>query len=800
MSISNKTSRPVFGSALADFIPYRSMLHHDVVGTRDGDLIASWKIEGLDCSTRTKSEIDELHEDLCRLLQTIGRDRCGVWVHRIRRAVSACLSLDGRDIPPAALMLHRIHEKHLERRGLFVNEIYLSAVCRADIVSPRRAETSDLEARLSRFGELTRFMEATLTRFQPRRLGQVEKNGKRFSEQLRLYAFLLNGIDEAIPSPWKSIGPVLATSALTFHERHVSIQGATERRCALILDLKEYPPLTSPGMLDQILSGPYEMIETQSFLPMSRKDANSYLRRQRNQLISANDASATQIDQILVAQDGVASTDFVLGEYHYTAAVLAKSEDAAHIALADVRSRMNDAGFQSVAIDLIADLAWFAQLPGNAASRPRVARPSSRNFAALAPLHGRSTGKPDQNPWGQAVALLEGADRSPAYFNFHATSASADSAGDMAPGNTLILGPTGSGKTVLELFLLCEAMKFSPRLMLFDKDRSCEIALRAMGMRYRVMKVGSPTGINPLAWEASAPNQAFMQRWVLSLCSLEVRALPGTAAAIEHAVAVVCGFQPAGRNLTVLCQNIPVSEAALRRDLARWCQTGALGWAFDQSPDLLRPGGARPSAPEQIGIDLTAFYANKEILTPVILALLETLDDWVDGRPFIYVVTECWAALDDPLFASFIRDKQKTIRKQNGIGIFDTQSPHDLLNSPHAAALIEQSATMILLPNPSADAKDYCDGFKLTSGEFATLKAFRSNDRRFLIKQGSTCLVASLDFGESPEALTLLSSNASTVRLLQEVRTGPGDQFTDWWPRLMQRIADEKAPSSGASR
>ena len=41
----------------------------------------------------------------------------------------------------------------------------------------------------------------------------------------------------------------------------------------------------------------------------------------------------------------------------------------------------------------------------------------------------------------------------------------------------------------------------------------------------------------------------------------------------------------------------------------------------------------------------------------------------------------CWKALGDPAFAPFVKHKQKTIRKMNGLGLFDTQEVADLLSN-----------------------------------------------------------------------------------------------------------------------
>ena len=49
-------------------------------------------------------------------------------------------------------------------------------------------------------------------------------------------------------------------------------------------------------------------------------------------------------------------------------------------------------------VDLVADAAWFAQMPGNWQWRPRDAKLSSRAFAALSSGHNFARGKRDGNP------------------------------------------------------------------------------------------------------------------------------------------------------------------------------------------------------------------------------------------------------------------------------------------------------------------------------------------------------------------------------------------------------------------
>ena len=120
-----------------------------------------------------------------------------------------------------------------------------------------------------------------------------------------------------------------------------------------------------------------------------------------------------------------------------------------------------------------------------------------------------------------------------------------------------------------------------------------------------------------------------------------------------------------------------------------------------------------------------------EVSTPVTMILLHLTEHLIDGRRFVYVMTEFWKRLGDPVFTDFAKDKQKTIRKQNGLGIFDTQSPADVLRSDIARALVEQTATFFFLPNPRADHDDYVDGFKLTEAEFNIVRSMGENSRLF---------------------------------------------------------------------
>ncbi len=142
------------------------------------------------------------------------------------------------------------------------------------------------------------------------------------------------------------------------------------------------------------------------------------------------------------------------------------------------------------------------------------------------------------------------------------------------------------------------------------------------------------------------------------------------------------------------------------------------------------------------------------------------------------VMDEFWKILDGQGgLKEFAKNKQKTIRKQNGLGIFATQSPGDALGSDIAAALIEQTATMILLPNPNASREDYIGGLKLTEAEYEVVVKLDERSRCFLVKQGHASSICQLNLRGMDDALAVISSSTDNITIMHRVLQEKAEQL-----------------------
>ena len=797
-----KTENP-----LARFVPFSSLVsEHDAI-TRGGDYLRVWRLAGVPFECADEALIAERHEALCSLLRNLAGGQWAVWTHRLHRSIGDALRDPAE--PGFARDLSRAYYARLVGHGMMSNELYLTLVYRPNVSRVSRALQSTQRSRaaiaaaqteaLSVMAEKSAVLERVLRGFGPELLGVRMHRGRRYSEVAEFMGVLVNGRWRPVPQGTGALYRTLPATRLFFGGDKLALHDGEQRRHAALVDIREYADAVEPGILNALLYEGSEFIETQSFSILPRREAMRALELQRDQLIASDDVVASQVAEMDVALNELGDGQFCMGEYHYSLVVFGDSvADAGRRAAQAIGAVGESSSLQMSPVDLVADAAWFAQMPGNWQWRPRDAKLSSRAFAALASGHNFMRGKRDGNPWGEALALLRTPSGQPFYLNLHSSPDGEDSEDQKLPGNTLIIGSTGVGKTTLEMFLLALTRKWdpAPRLVLFDLDRGCEIAMRALGGKYFSFEAGQPTGCNPLQAEPTPARIQFWEQLVRTcIATPALPLLPAEERAIAEAVKSVAMMPAALRRFSTVRQNLPKSgENSLYERLGRWCQGGALGWVFDSADDRL--GGLKDA--HIVGFDTTEFLDLPEVRTPVMMVLLQFMEELVNGERLIYVISEFWKALDHEVFSDFAKQKQKTIRKQNGLGIFDTQSPSDVLSHPIGRTMVEQSVTKIFLANPQALRDEYVEGFGLNEAEFDIVRGLGSQGgRRFLVKQGHASAICELDLTGLEDFVTVLSATTDNVALLDRVREQHGDDPFQWLPVLLRQVQDRKLRTSG---
>ncbi|WP_200869461.1 VirB4 family type IV secretion/conjugal transfer ATPase [Brucella rhizosphaerae] len=773
------------------FIPYLRHVDENTIALESRALMVIIALDGVSFETADVLDINALHRDLNTLHRNIADERLALWTHLIRRRDNSYP--EGTFKAPFSAQLNEKYRERMVREDLFRNDLYLAIVWSpprdpaekaAKLLSrlrrTRRAGIELDEEAIKQLRDKVIDITAGLKRFEPRVLSLYKQDDLIFSEPSEVLHQLVGGRSEAVPLTEGRIASAIYSDRVIFGRETIEIRHEAASRFAGMLSFKEYPAATRPGMLDGVLTSPFELILSQSFSFVSKADARTIMGRKQNQMLSSGDKAASQIEELDDAMDDLESNRFVLGEHHLSLAVFAPTVKDLTDHLAKARASLTNGGAVVAREDIGLEAAWWAQLPGNFRYRARSGAITSRNFAALSPFHSYPVGQKDGNEWGAAVALLKTASGSPYYFNFH----------DSDLGNTFICGPSGAGKTVLLNFMLSQLEKHDPHVVFFDKDRGAELYVRAAGGVYHSLRNGKPTGCAPLkALELTPENKVFLANWVGKLVGsgtreLSVTELRDIAAAIDGLADLSAEQRTIGALRTFLDNTNPEGIAARLR---RWERGGPLGWVFDNpGEDIgLEEFGVGGNI---AGYDMTDFLDNEEIRTPLMAYLFHRVEQLIDGRRIIIVIDEFWKALQDEDFRGLAQNKLKTIRKQNGLMLFATQSPRDAINSPIAHTIIEQCPTQIFLPNSRGSHADYVDGFKLTEREYDLIaRELSVESRRFVLKQGHKSVVAELNLHGFDDELAILSGRTANVELADSIRAEVGDRLDDWLPVFQQR-------------
>ncbi|MET4690704.1 VirB4 family type IV secretion/conjugal transfer ATPase [Sinorhizobium fredii] len=773
-ALSRITSREIEPET---FIPYVRHVDETTIALDSRALMTVLALDGVSFETADTLDLDALHRDLNTLYRNIADERLSIWTHVIRRRDNDYP--DGAFKSPFSTSLNARYRERMVREDLFSNDLYLTLVW-----SPNRDPAEKITNLFSRLRKARRTdveldqdalkvmrdkvfdVKEGLKRFQPRLLSLRERNAIVFSEPSEVLHQIVGGRREPVALTQGRISSAIYSDRVIFGRETVEIRHEGTSRFAGVFGFKEYPATTLSGMLDGVLTAPFELILTQSFSFISKADARVIMGRKQNQMVSAGDKAASQLEELDAAMDDLESNRFVLGEHHLTLCVFAASVKVLTDNLARARTNLTSGGAVVAREDLGLEAAWWAQLPGNFRYRARSGAITTRNFAALSPFHAYPTGQKHGNEWGPAVAVLKTASGAPFYFNFHY--------GDL--GNTFVCGPSGAGKTVLLNFMLSQLEKHGPDIVLFDKDRGADLFIRAAGGTYLPLKNGRSTGCAPLkALQLTSQNKLFLTRWVGKLVGHHepsVTELRDIAAAIDALCDLPVEHRTIGALRTFLDNTEPQGIAARLR---RWEKGGPLGWVFDNDVDDIGIGA------QFLGYDMTDFLDNEEIRTSLMSYLFYRVEQLIDGRRVIIVIDEFWKALADEEFRDLAENKLKTIRKQNGLMLFATQSPRDAIASPIAHTIIEQCPTQVFLPNPRGSRADYVDGFKLTEREFFLIARELSNEsRRFLVKQGHNSVVVELNLDGFDDELAILSGRTANIELADLIRTELGEREDDW--------------------
>jgi type IV secretion/conjugal transfer VirB4 family ATPase len=484
------------------------------------------------------------------------------------------------------------------------------------------------------------------------------------------------------------------------------------------ISVRAYPTTSSPGLLDRLNELGVAYRWTCRFMPLDKEDARkavTLVRKRwfakRKGVMALIKEAVTKEPSLLEDPDAAAKTsdaDAALailgGDYasigYFTPTITLMGPDPDRLAdrVREVESAINRAGFVCKVEDVNAVEAWLGSIPGQAYADLRRPLVSSLNLCDMMPMSAIWPG-PSRNAHLTAECAKRGHQGAQPPLMFARTAGTTPFRFDLHQGDvghTMIVGPTGSGKSVLLNTIAMQWLRYpEAQVFYFDKGASSRASTLLTGGQFFVLGGDqSDLAFQPLADLEGAEDKTWAQEWVQDIVSAEgVEISPGVKDEIWGALKNLASGPPEQRTLTLLAATI--QDQTVKSALLPYTLAGPHGHLLDAQDN------SRVTARWQT-FEMSELMGSKAALQPVLTYIFRTLERRFDGRPTLLVLDEAWLFLDQGTFAAKIREWLKTLRKFNVAVVFATQSLADVARSSIAPALIESCPTRVFLPNPDA--------------------------------------------------------------------------------------------------
>ncbi|MCQ4158538.1 conjugal transfer protein TrbE [Roseomonas sp. GC11] len=695
---------------LADFLPWAALVAPGVVLNKDGSFQRSARFRGPDLDSSVQAELVAVAGRLNSAFRRLGSG-WAIFVEAQRHAVGAYPA--SRFPDAASAMVDAERKADFEEDAVhYESSYFLTFTFLPPAEDAARAESWLYEGKAERGVDAWEALRGFVDRTD-RILQLVEAFMPEcgWLDDVETLTYLHSTVSAKryrvrVPETPMYLDALVADQPLT---------GGLEPRLAeahlRILTIVGFPTATTPGILDDLnrLAFPYRW-STRAIL-LDKTDATKLLTKIRRQWFSKRKSIAAILKEVMTneasalvdtdAANKAADTDLALqelgadyaGQAYVTATIAVWDNDprVASEKLRLVEKVIQGRDFTAMPETINAVDAWLGSLPGHVYANVRQPPISTLNLAHMIPLSAVWAG-PERDEHFGAPPLLYGKTEgsTPFRFSIHV--------GDV--GHTLVVGPTGAGKSVLLALMALQFRRYAgAQVFAFDFGGSIRAAAIAMGGDWHDLGGGLSEGsadsvaLQPLSRIDEAAERAWAADWIVAILMREsVQVTPEVKELIWTALSSLASAPVAERTMTGL--SVLLQSNDLKQALRPYCVGGPYGRLLDAESEHL--GVATVQAFETEGLIGTA-------AAPAVLSyLFHRIEDRLNGEPTLIIVDEGWLALDDEGFAGQLREWLKTLRKKNASVVFATQSLSDIDGSAIAPAIIESCQTRLLLPNERA--------------------------------------------------------------------------------------------------
>jgi len=695
----------------AELMPWGGLVGLGIMDCKDGSYLTSYQIRGPDLESATESEVGGVHWQLSNVLKRV-LSPSAIWFEMRRRP--------SQEYPPsvASPMFALISDAERRRQfqaesAHFESEFFLTLGYRPPSLTdalwtrfivthmPKRMD-QHLAASLEAFQALTERFTDLLKGSVPYVTPLDDAALLRYLK----YCATLRDQPVHVPDPPDDLDWYLADRDLSAGFSPMLMDREGHHEHLRVCTIRTFPDETIAGMLDPLRNVDFELRFMSRFLPLSQPEAEAQLRKLEKQWLTTEVSFGGMLSHVLGggqtrvrgshgelwAKDADAArqenfTD-VVRFGRWTACVVVWSHDMTELnrRMRAVEQIIHSTGLGCHWETLNAIDAWCGTMPGH--WQANVIQPiiHTLNKAQLEPISA---------PWAGVTwnDHLNGPPLLYAQTNGNTPFRVSLWVGDV--GNTLFVGPVGSGKSTDILFALSQFIARYQRAQgyILEVGASGKALTYTMGGQY--FDLGSPDLMfQPLRTIHDEQQRRWAHEWVLDrFVESGLTLTPEDRNELWRALSNLATAPAQQRTLTGLMLTLQSRE--LREALKYYTIDGPHGLLLDADMDGLSRGTFQ-------GFDLKSLLDKRRVVPAVLSYVLHRLEDCLNGSPTVLVCDDFAKYFDFPIFVDILDSLLRLRRKDNLAVWFSTQTGADILGTKIAQLVLDSCMTRVLLPNPSA--------------------------------------------------------------------------------------------------
>jgi type IV secretion system protein VirB4 len=533
----------------------------------------------------------------------------------------------------------------------------------------------------------------------------------------------------------------IVKSPVAWHSDHLTIG----RRYVQMFSLKTTPEASRPCLFSGLMTLDCDSILCSTWRPKSTSSARSEIDAQEKfisffkvgvltRVMSGHDtasletgagarAANTQVDdlgEVIRSLDKKAQ-----GEYSLRFLVAVRSLDelrgiapAVHRVFVDVRAQVMEETLGNLS-------AFYAMFPGNHKFNVFPMWLAEDHHARLSSIFAPNLGHPySEDLDNEYLNVFETRTRTPFFQDAYVDGVRV----------MLILGPTGTGKSVNGNLAIAHEQKYGGFTYIFDIGGSYESVVELYGGRVDRIGKDGPR-VNPFALEPTESNITFLYSFVkLLLINGGAELEPEDDDVIHKAVRDMYLLDPENRRLSNL-----FLPKKLDRYLSKWVGNGVYHAVFDNVEDSLSL--SRLQCFDFQGVN-NEQYA--DLIEPVMVWLLRRINDVLYnpanlGVPKHILIEEIFSSMKNKQLLDGALASIKTVRKNLGGVTMIGQSAEDL--GANADSIVNSCTSFLFLKDATFNRKRYAELFKMNEQQLALFESLQDREGLYMRRDGLTKVI-----------------------------------------------------------